>query len=239
MAIPEHFLFDSDYPADKIGFLIEDTITTTKDWEVERAFYNTHINTLLYPEGDYTVDDDDNVYPLAWGAAAGGFFLVTAASFMLDGECWIAVITLTDSAASIGKKVHFRLWAYFSETDGKNAEIGPTANVSKPKLIFTSDEEYPKFIGDGKIPKGQSYIHGLGYTPIVKAWQYNNQTFPNPKGGGNVTAEVYQVILEPFFGPTEKDAMYAQRIFRVTNNGIFTFTGGDDYIGTYYRMYLP
>jgi hypothetical protein len=212
----------------------------TKTWDMEYTLFNTHINALLYAEGDYTIDGDDNTYAMSYGIEQGSALLCVAISFMLDGECWIAIGTLTTSASKIGKNLHCRMWAYFSENDAKNADISPTANVAKSKLVFTSDENYPKFIGDGKIPRGGTYEHSLGYKPLTKTWQGQIMNPPDPRGGGStVRVLAYAKLNEAYFGPMESASLYNKSmVVRTTDNQIITYYDETvDYEDTYYRIY--
>lgn len=234
-----HFLFTSDCPVDKIGYVLQDSITIPSvAYQAQFFYFNTHVKTTLYPEGDYTIEGDSNTYAFSYSIESGTALLCAAASFMLNDECWIGIAIMNLDDSKVGKKLNFRLWAYVPETDAKNTDINPTASVTKPKLVFTSDENYPKFIGDGFINKGGTYTHSLGYIPFIKTWQRQSMTISNPTGGGTITRDVNMFYTATFFGPVEN--MYdgdRSHIVRTTSSQIITYTGTTDYIGTYYRMY--
>ena len=237
MAILEHFLFNSDYPTDKIVFMHEGEITLTATWTPCIDYVNTHIPTQLYGEGDYKLPGSDAVYPMDGMQEGGSSTMLALASFMYNGECWVCPVAYTFESSLVGKKIKYRMWAYYGEETAKNTEIGTTANAAKPKLVMTSDENYPRFVGEGYVAQGQSYTHNLGYIPLVKTWSFiQNSPTPMP-GGTTVNLDIYQQIYSAYFGtPT---GYYNESIIQVSNTTISTFptTGSGRPVGVYFRMY--
>ena len=224
MANPEHFLFNSDYPTDKIVWMVEGTISITpqtikKDWYYES--YNTHSPVMLYAEGDYYFEDEPGVvYPM---------------QELLDGDNIMAI------RDHMSRTMHYRMWAYASESEAKNTDFGPTANIAKPRIVFTSDENYPKFVGDGFLACGSSYTHSLGYMPLVKKWHFwkNREVFDPVNYGQYIYADYYSPEGYGFFGTPWVNDSWRDKIVQVTNSQLITFSGpetasGD---GNYYRMY--
>lgn len=235
----KHFLFNSDYPADKIVFMKKDTHTIERAsvWQPEYIFIDTRIGTQLYIEGDYKFDGSDEVYPL--GGHCGPLPLSGVASFMKDGTCYAVPIFATSNQSYVGKKVEYRIWAYCGEQDAKNVDINSTANIAKPKLAFTSDENYPRFVGEGTIPLGQTYNHNLGYIPLVKSWRnFKNTEIPMP--GGTYVGDVFEPITIVYFGdPGANQDPFRGEVYQVSKTSIKTFSDDSTYNDDiYFRMYM-
>lgn len=239
MAELGHFLFNSDYPADKIVYMKKDTYTIahSQGWQPQFIFIDSGIGTQLYVEGDYRFDGSDEVYPL--DGHSGPLPASSVASFMKDGTCYVVPIFVTTKQEYVGKKVEYRVWAYCGDQEAKNADINGTANIAKPKLAFTSDDNYPRFIGEGRIPLGQTYNHNLGYIPLVKSWRiWKNTTIPMPSG--DYTADSVEPMSVVYFGdPGANQDPFRGEVYQVSKTSIKTFadegTNDDD---VYFRMYI-
>lgn len=234
MAILEHFLFDSDYSADKIAFADSGYYASPGSTGVKYSFINTHIPTILYAEGDYKVDGSNQVRATVRRGLSPNLVLRT---FMYNGECWIALVSVYNQD-DLGKGINYRIWAYYNEKDAKNVDIPPTSNVTGRKLIFDSDQNYPRFIQDGYLTLGDSFTHGVGYIPYTKTWQhYQQETMPGPSGG-DITLDYYTQTQTAFFGnPSNTD--YASGVVQVTDSTITTFAGyfPMEADGVYFRLY--
>ena len=238
MAELSHFLFNSDCPADKIAFMEQGSYNgpSSISYDYRYIFINTHIKTQLYAEGDYRIRGTSKIYPMMYSFNSPTVVLRT---FMLNGECWIAIMMLFDTQEALNITIDYRVWAYFSETDAKNTDISPTANVADTKFIFTSDSSYPKFLGDGYISSGNTYTHSLGYIPYVKVWiKYDQTQMPNPSGSGTISVEHYDQTQIPYFGNPSQGA-YTSQVVNVTSSQIKTYPRAfpGDGISVYYRMY--
>ena len=244
MANPEHFLFNSDYPTDKIVWMVEGTISITpqtikKDWYYES--YNTHSPVMLYAEGDYYFEDEPGVvYPMQELLDGDNIMAVESRTMMRNNECWVSPL-FVGMWDHMSRTMHYRMWAYASESEAKNTDFGPTANIAKPRIVFTSDENYPKFVGDGFLACGSSYTHSLGYMPLVKKWHFwkNREVFDPVNYGQYIYADYYSPEGYGFFGTPWVNDSWRDKIVQVTNSQLITFSGpetasGD---GNYYRMY--
>ena len=239
MANIENFIFDSDYPTDKIVFMHEGEINITSTWSYCRDFVNTHIPTQLYAEGDYKLPGSDTVYPIDGSTSGESSTQVTLASFMYQDECWTVVTALTTESSLVGKKLPYRIWGYYDEEAAKNININATTNVSKSKLALNTDNNYPRFLGDKHIQQGQTYTHNLGFIPIVRAWSlYENESMPMPDGT-MATVNVYWPKSGAYFG----DATGSYYAVQVSKTQIATFVSPTPNPGvaypteTYFRMY--
>ena len=242
MAVLEHFLFNSDYPTDKLVFLQEGSVKPTSTWQWYFKTFNTKIKTQLYFEGDYSIQGSTNVYPITNSKQYEHMF-VALASFMYNGECYVSVGAFTVDSGTINKTVNFRVWGIYGEEDAKNTDIGQTANAAKPKLTLTSDEEYPRFVGEGHMIPGEEYQHKLGFIPMLKAWGKFNGDFPISDTSTTVNVDYYEPIgFDMYFGYPPNSQTGRSQHLQVTKNKINTYTepsgsGLDQPIDIYFRMY--
>lgn len=234
MANLEHFLFNSDCPADKLAFTDSGYFPSPSSSGTKYIFINTNIPTMVYAEGDYKVDGSNQVRATVRRGLSPNLVLRT---FMYNGECWIALV-FGYNQDDLGKGINYRIWAYYNEKEAKNVDIAPTSNATGRKLIFDSDQNYPRFIQDGYLTLGNSFSHGIGYIPYIKAWQhYQQETMPGP-GGGDITVDYYTQTQTAFFG-NASNTDYASDVIQVTDSAITTFAGyfPMEADGVYYRLY--
>lgn len=240
MAELSHFLFNSDYPTDKIVYMHEGQIalTTSLNWQYD--FVNTHIPIQLYTEGDFKISGSDDVYPLGDNDSSSG--LTTVGSFLYQGECWI-IVQVAPFSSAVGKTMSYRIWSYCDEETAKNTDIKTTTDVAKPRLALTSDNSYPRFLGDGYITQGQSYTHNLGFIPIVKTWSlFENISITMPDGT-TTSIDPYEPLGYPYFGDVISTDGWSDSIIHITDNKITTYphtpSDPDEPVPSklYFRMY--
>lgn len=240
MAVLEHFLFNSDYPADKLVFMKEVSVTIQQTWTPNCAFINTNCPVLLYPEGDYHVGSSTNVYPICGVQFEGNTILTDVWTYMHNGECWIVPNARAFNSSDVGKTVNFRIWAYYGESEAKNTDISLTVNAAKPKLAINSDENYPRFIGDAYVTQGQEYTHSLGVIPYVKAWMHMDESVPLPNGS-SAQKELYAPRYYAHFGTPDSDIdTIVEQIYQVSDQKITTFKSSQypTSLGIYFRIYV-
>lgn len=244
MSTLEHFLFNSDYPTEKIVHMHEGRIEMSSGLTFYRDYVNTHIPVQLYTEGDYKISGSDSVYPFGMmGNNDETHVITTLGSFMYQGECWVSVVVAPFGEAALGKTLSYRIWSYYDEETAKNTDIKMTTDIAKPRIALTSDDNYPKFVGSGYVTQGQSYNHNLGYIPITKTWSLvENSTFILP-GGITVTADAYVPQSYVYFGDASSLYGWSGDVVQVSNTQIITYppnpTEPDETVpsGVYFRMY--
>ena len=173
MAELSHFLFNSDYPTDKIVYLQKGEYDLRTDRN-KFKYYNTHITTPVYLEGQFKLEGSDTVYPLDNAIMENYYVFPMLISFMYNGECWV-MFGIYDFE-HIDKTAEFEIWGIVADNEAKNTDINATINVAKPKVGINSDENYPRFIGDGTMQFGETVYHNLGFTPKTKHWIISNFT---------------------------------------------------------------
>jgi hypothetical protein len=233
----KNFLFNSDYPTDKIVYTTTGKIkiTSSSPWVVMYDHHNTHINAQLYAEGVYKIEGDDTIYPMVTVSTRQSI-MSGAVTFMNWDECYVSACFISFGGL-LNKEVTYWMWCYADEKQSKNIDIMPTSTVNKNILSLDSDANYPRFIGDGFIEQGGSYTHGLGYKPYVKAWNKMHYEIEDPEGSGtNITIDGYEITAEAYFGEYTEDNPW---VIRVTDTQISAgpTTDPDYYRGYYYRLY--
>ena len=244
MATLEHFLFNSDYPTDKIVFMQEGEVEVTGTWTPIYNFINTHIPAQIYAEGDYKTPGSSVVYPIdGSNSNPESNTTVVLGSFMYKDECWLVVSVFTFDSSLVGKTLTYRIWCYYDEEKAKNTDISATTNISKPKLALTSDNNYPRFLGDGFVTQGQSYSHNLGFIPLVKTWSlYENASMTMPDGV-TTTVNSYEHYANAYLGDASNIGHSANHVIQVSSSQIITYTptpvqpGDPVPSGVYFRMY--
>lgn len=234
----KNFLFNSDYPTDKIVYATTGKIkiTSSSPWVVLFDHHNTHIKTQLYAEGVYKIQGDDAIYPMT-RMRARNTITTEAVTFMHGGECYASAYAISYNGSLLNKEITYWMWCYADEKEAKNIDITPTANLNENILSFDSDVNYPRFISDGFIEQGGTYTHGLGYKPYVKAWNKEYSEIEDPNGSdAYISADIFGNTTDAFFGDYEGDESLT---IRVTDTQITVgpTTDPDYYKGYYYRLY--
>lgn len=243
MADIEHFLFNSDYPTDKIVFTQKDKFQITAAWTLITKFINTHIPVLLYADGDYTLPNSTAVYPIDGRSNAETITAITLITFMYQGECWIEMAAISFNSSLEGKSLPYRIWCYYDEDKSENIDISATTNLSGPKIAFTSDNNYPRFIGSGYINQGQSYNHNLGFIPIVKTWSVTKNAQVTMPDGSTAYTDLYGLNQSPYFGNASNYYGWGDGTVQVSDTYIKTYIpssmpeGDEVPSGVYFRMY--
>lgn len=238
MAILEHFLFNSDYPTDKLVFAKQGTITITRTWYANYDILPTGIGAPVYIEGDFRIQGADEIYPFGEAGTSTGVQSVVV-SYMFNDQCYVVPDFFIINEELVGTKVDYRVWGYCNEQETKNIDIGGTASTAKPKLIIDSDNNYPRFVGDGYIAQGQTYNHNLGYMPIVRTWHKRVREVPTPDGGAASLMSYMPAGDKVYFGTPQATTYDASSIIQTTSAQIKTFTDEDtqEGDGIYFRMY--
>ena len=235
----KNFIFNSDYPADKVVFAIKGTIkiTSASPWQPMFMHNNTGIKAQLYAEGVYKIGDDDTLHPMSYMASTTGI-VSAATTLMHDGECYVSPVFIVFDNSLVGKEITYWAWAYADESSAKNTDIAPTSNIHKTILAFDSGANYPRFISDGFINQGDTYSHNFGYKPLAKFWRKQHvEDIPSPSGSGTIAADTYSPTAEAFFGDISA-AFTQENVIRVTDSQITTYPSTDQTIkGFYYRLY--
>ena len=237
MAVLEHFSFNSDFAPDNIVFMQEGSGTIE---DVDGTYgvavkINTHIKTLVFADGDYLSTDGER-FPFGQTTEKVDCECYSA---MCNGECWLFVTITSSEASDVGKTVPFRVWGYCDEQDGKNADIGTTANISKQVLSLDSDNNYPKYIGSFHAERTVAYNHNLGFIPICKVWVYLDNMPVKLPDGTHLVVTLVGKREKGFLGDGAIDTPgYSFQYFQVTKTQFISYpSSSEDVKNLYVRMY--
>ena len=158
-------MFTSDCPVDKLVWLKEDEIQLDENGKATVEI-NTGLDHLVFVEGIVSFDDWESCTPIIQGD------LNNIRGLLISGVGLVAIVFTPrgSNPEYANKKAKVRLWGYMPESDGEIVDSNPTANVAASKLSFSTDNNYPKFVGDGYLNSGDVYNHDLGYIPRVIYW---------------------------------------------------------------------
>lgn len=234
-----HFLFNSDFPTDKVICLYEGQGTSPSEvWDFNDVRVDLPAilgsDDMLFVRGVWSIDNWKTSHML--GVTYLGITSTPDkyidASLGWNGynsetqETPALLVTLqTTGDAGKNKVVKFRVWAVQRE-DVMNVDYAMNSSTAKNKLLFNTDNNYPRLIKDGIVPGGSVIQHNLGRIPYVDYWilSYDEQApvserwYYYPWGDISTTPEVSDYV-------------------RATENELYF---GNDYFGTsyyYYRIY--
>ena len=236
MAILEHFLFNSDYPTDKILWMNKGEITITSGDNGQ--LINTGMPVQLMVEGDWNFVGSDEVYPIDANFIIGGI-VPNGSSFMVNGACHLYMYFSTLSSESVGKKIEYRIWGIARDEDAKNIDINGNTSQAAPKLTLSTDSNYPRFVGDGMLGIGQTFTHNLGYVPQVKIWGFTSNVGPIPGITPATYVDAYNFnSMRGYFGNIANTPPVASLV--ITDKYIRSIvpSGYSDFNSYYYRMYI-
>ena len=181
-----HFIFNSDYPMDKVVFYKQTGINVPTSGTTLTVPHNLLFAPLPLVTVASNADFSDarDVYPLS----------STVDATELKADATNIVVTLSNSTSST-KKLYIRMYGLIPE--GETREAMPTARQSS-KLIFDTDKTYAPLIFSGRVTvtydstkvsrvnvtNGYKELavtanrleveHNLGVRPYIALWQDNN-----------------------------------------------------------------
>lgn len=231
MAVLDHFLFNSDYPTDKILFVLKGSTTISGFRTLH--YIKTDMPVQLYMEGDYKIQGQSEIYPIH---TYGGPLFTGLYSCVINGKCEAAIIIYDFYQQYSNKTFEYRIWGVAKDEDTKNIEISGNVNMMANKMAIDSDYDYPRFLGDGTISVDQTINHGLGYTPILKYWRKESNMEWNPSEYPGVYVDAYLSASRGWLGtPLTSQAQGDQ--LEVSNDWLKSVKLDGTNMEFYYRMY--
>lgn len=185
-----HFLYNSDYPTDKVIWLYENSRTTPSS-DTTISFLISSIPYKDYPvfvKGACTVDNWATVIPVGTNWSIAGKNASMSINWQSSGSKGVYVNA--DFRSYPNKTLKYRFWGVQREDIDFALDYGSTAAISKTSLKFDSSKNYPRLIKDGVAVSGETITHNLGRIPYVDYWYVLNDNkdsflkswLHNPKG---------------------------------------------------------
>lgn len=211
MAVAERFIFNSDYPLDKIVWFKEGELESSQygEWDITIPH---DLKTTLYVKGVVTSNDWATTYPVGVSIYAGEFTLMSSEVRANDKN--VTFWGFMDTASKV--KIKYRLWAVMSEEEAKGIDVLTTSDADRNILFFDSEYTYPKLYAEGYLNRGERFYHNLGYIPYVDVWstdewtdgywrQWNDDMFGTIGGYGNIVRNnIERIKLEDVEGGPDK-----------------------------------
>lgn len=166
MAELEHFIFNSDYPMDKIVWLKQGELKLS-DTGYGEATLEHGVGAQLYVKGLWSTDD--------WATANMFGAKKFADQYLsINSNVWANDKNVTFNVASDpNTTLKYKLWGVVNEADTKNLDTSRTVGYSANRLFLSTDLNYPKLVAEGHLGKGEIYQHGQGKIPFVDIWDDN------------------------------------------------------------------
>lgn len=196
VAKPENlnrFLFNSDYPTDKIVWLYEGQFTTTDDIDTIEINMANVVGTAapIFVKGAVTLDDWATSIMIGTNYSQAG----KNASVELRYSCYngqARVLLYPDFRSFPNRTAKYRLWAVQREDIDFAIDYGKNSAVSKSRMKFNSNLNYPRLYKDGVAKSGETIQHDLGKIPYVDYWyQIQNSLVPYTKDNAFNTSYDY------------------------------------------------
>lgn len=196
--------FTSDYPIEKVMFLTSgsasvpnSTVDLTPGISIPHGLPFTPLPEIVWSNtSDFSIANvrGDSAYnSSAFTTGAGQLYAVSA-------DATNVYITRYNNSGST-QTLYYRITCLAPSDASEESVVNFTAN-SADKFVFNSDYNYMKLFKAGKLTSGSNtYAHGLGYIPRVRAWyglsgSYSPDIFAqmidtDPTGGGGQTSGVH------------------------------------------------
>lgn len=242
-----HFIFNSDYPVDKVVWLYEGQLTASGS-----AITSTYIDMeeifgsrlTIFVKGACTLDNWATSIMIGARYSRPGEMASMAMNWtnynMQTSQSGAFLRLESDFRSHGGSTVKYRLWGVVRDDVQQAVDYSKNTAKSKTKLKFNTEFNYPRLYKDGVAKSGETVRHDLGKIPYVDYW-YITQ---NESGFSQVTKEsisrYWSYGPHSAFGSNDRnqgiratDSTLTFRTQRVNgNNGI-----EDRDVFYYYRIY--
>ena len=228
------FIFNSDYPTDKIIYLEEGTITLTptgsdpQSGGTGKTRLNVPQDRMPYVKGCISFDNWQSAIPFGLMRAVANGIVEDITDVHLDygGDRWTGEVYIEASSYKYkSSTAKFRVWGLWAENDTGKDKKKNTA-IAKTKLSFSTDNNYPRLIKDGIAKGGDTVAHNLGKIPYVDAWYGYYYGF-------FTLMERPSLVVSGQLGDNRK----TMGVYADENNIYFGNPEGETHLYYYYRIY--
>ena len=171
MSDPRKFIFNSNYPIDKIVFLDERTVTPNSDGDFDVSF-NHGLGAVPFIKAVASDDDWETTYPSGIKIISGNWLTPTDVFMYFEASSNGTNVRLRGNLDDT-IPVKIRTWGFFNESDTLNVDAPATANASSNKFILNTKYNYQSLVKEGYAETQNGAItvaHNLGFVPFVDVW---------------------------------------------------------------------
>ena len=170
-----HFIFNSDYPIDKVVWLYEDQFTVSTNPNISQTVVipmqeKFDSNLTIFVKGALTVDNWATSIMIGTTHSGPDSSAYIAMNYYNSGSG--AVIQLTPRLQYIapGATAKYRLWGVVRDDVQQAVDYPKNSAATKSRLIFNTELNYPRLYKDGVAMSGETVEHNLGKIPYVDYW---------------------------------------------------------------------
>lgn len=167
------FIFNSDYPTDKVVYLKEGQVTLNGSGYASVSIDNP-LDKAPYIKGCISLNNWQSslMFGTTRTASAGNVTDLIIATLRSFNNVLTLELNMSKHANAT---VKYRLWGVISE-DNTGIEATKNSSITKSKLIFNSENNYPRLIKDGIAKSGETVEHNLKRIPFIDYWYDWNST---------------------------------------------------------------
>lgn len=170
-----HFIFNSDYPTDKIVWLKEGQTTTPSSVGNKTVTFNM-ANELgsplsIFVKGAWSNDNWATSYMIGTSRTATSSPQMYIGTYLDWNNNNLRLQIQISNSAATSKTIKYRLWGVVRDDAQQAVEYPKNASVGKAKLIFNTELNYPRLYKDGIAKAGDVIEHNLQKIPYVDFWQ--------------------------------------------------------------------
>ena len=163
----QDFVLNTEYPADKIVWLEEGSISANAGSNDIRLSNTLGVN--LFVRGVFSRDSFQTAYEF-------GTDRYMPNSLVLDFSSYVASDTsevLANIWLNSGATVQYRLWGVVNEAETQNLDINGTASDTANQFIVNTEYNLPRLYAEGYASPNTDFNHLLGFVPYVDVWGYD------------------------------------------------------------------
>ena len=171
------FIFNSDYPTDKIIWLYEGQFTTPSAGNTTTINIDvpamTGSNYPIFVKGAWSLDNWQTSYMLGTTNTA----TTSPAKYITTGLIWetyhgsrLRLDVGTTNSAGASKSGKYRMWGVQRDDIDFAIDYNKNSAATKSKLIFNSENNYPRLYKEGVAKSGDVIEHSLGRIPYIDYW---------------------------------------------------------------------
>lgn len=217
------FIFNSDYPVDKIVWLEKGEFDTDNYGNFEKTIAHKLLATP-FVKGVWTYDDWATTWMFGSVKISDGAYQVY--SEVGSDSTNVYLSGFVDLNAK--KTIKYKIWGVWNESDTYSTEAQATAGQGSTKFLFNTDYNYPRLVIEGYLDKGKTAGFNLDEIPYCDVWGYMDMYI----GGQN--KKVWMNWHRDGFGIVYDDLEYV----KITTTGITLRSAANSPDKIYYRVYL-